>query len=295
VSAGVEAGLRRHVPEAELRTVTNGCDFHHYSAGTPDGDLRTRGKAYRRIAIYAGNVNDRLDFDLLDRLATRYPDLLFALYGPVSALSRPSAERWDRFTHHPNVHAPGAAEPDRLRDLYAAADVGLIPYRQDAWLVENGLPLKALEMCATGLPVVSTLMKSLLGMAHGLVVTTTEDEFVSSFERTSRATLTEAERSELAAVCAANDYDRKFDQVVTEIASRGESSETTTRVDQLISALGMEWFEDQERFARSLVLSPAARLFERLLDRVARLMPAGVKQRLAPDPLRATVRDPRSG
>ena len=186
-------------------------------------------------------------------LASDHRDALFALYGPVSSLSEPDLKAWKDLLTRPNVMTPGPVDPDRLPDLYAAADVGIIPYRQYALLVDNGLPLKALEMCATGLPIVTSLMKPLLGMAAGLVVTSSPDEFVEAFSRTSRAALSPADLYELSALSAANDYDKKFDQILAALRERVNEPRATTRVDRLIEALGPEWLAAEVRLSEWMV------------------------------------------
>ncbi len=280
VSDGVAAGLRARVPSAEVETIANGCDYVHYSGGKPDEDLRAKGGSFSRVAIYAGNINTRLDFALLNRLATANPKVLFGLYGPVGRLEQNDMDTWQRTASLANVLAPGAVAPDRLRDLYAAADVGIIPYRQDPVLVENGLPLKALEMCATGLPVVSTLMKPLVGMTRGLVVTSTADEFLAAFASTSRATLSANQVADMIAVSSANDYDKKFQQVVAVLGQRTIGSQPTTRVDQMAEALGPEWFAAEVRFAHWLALPMASHVLGWLIVAVASLVPVPLRRRL---------------
>src|SRR5713226_4840683 len=255
VSDGVAAGLRGRVDRGEVLTVTNGCDYRFYSAGKPDQALAAKRGSYSRIAVYAGNINSRLDFDLVHRLASQCPDVLFALFGPRSSLTETDAKAWKEILKLTNVFAPGPVDPDRLPDLYAGADVGLIPYRQDPWLIENALPLKALEMGATGLPVVSSLMKPLAGLAAGVVVTSSADEFAAAFERTSRANLSADELRELDAVSAANDYDHKFKQIIEALDSRVVSARPTTRVDEFLEVLGPQWFDAEAQLYRSLAVS----------------------------------------
>jgi hypothetical protein len=291
VSDGVAAALRGRVPNGEIVTISNGCDFQHYSAGQPDAELEASAKSYSRVAIYAGNVNYRVDFDLLGRLVEEHPHVLFAFYGPSTSLTGADKAAWEKLVSRKNVAAPGSVHPDRLRDLYAAADVGIIPYRQNRLLVENGFPLKALEMCATGLPVVSTLMKPLLGIAEGLVVTTSSDEFVAAFERVSRASLSAPQIAELKTVSAANDYDIKFDQVLDQLEVHVNGSQPATRVDVLTGALGRDWFEAEMAFSRWLARPLLGRNLSWLVTASARIVPRPVRRLIASNRLREAVRE----
>jgi len=290
VSDGVAAGLSRRIDGAEIVTVTNGCDYDHYAAGKPDAALVAAGRAFERVAVYGGNINGRLDFELMNQLASANPRVLFAFYGPVKDLRRPDQGEWGEFAGRANVLAPGSVDPDRLRDLYAAADVGLIPYRQDPWLVENGLPLKAFEMCATGLPVVSSLMKPLVGISGELVVASSSAEFLAEFARTSRSRLSVERTAALKAVSERNDYDRKFDQVLAALDVRVTGSRPATRLDRLIEVLGADWVEAEIRFARWLAMPVFARAVGRLMGRLGMLMPAGLRRRFGAGRLRAAVR-----
>ena len=210
VSAGVEASVRRQVPNACVHTVTNGCDFQAYTAGSPDAELREAGQHYERIAVCAANLDRRVDFRTLSRVACEHPRTLFALFGRLGELTANEHALRQQAFAEPNVRYLGLAEPERLPDIYAAASLGFIPYQTNPMLVESGFSLKALEMAASGLPVVSSLMRPLCGLARALHVATNDDDFVAAIGRLDRARISPAERDELIAAAAANDYDAKF-------------------------------------------------------------------------------------
>jgi hypothetical protein len=295
VSDGVARSIRSRADRADIVTVANGCDYPLYSAGKSDAALAASGRAYRRIAIYAGNVNDRLDLALMHRLATAHPDVLFAIYGPVASMTERDASAWHELMKVSNVLAPGPVDPDRIPDLYAAADVGIIPYRQDTLIVENGLPLKALEMCASGLPVVSSLMKPLVGIASGLVVTSSAEEFIAAFAGTSRATLSPTQIAELSAVSSANDYDEKFQQVVAALDRSVREYSPATRVDRWIDCVASEWFAAEVRFSRWTNKSIPARIAGWLIIALATLVPAGLKRKFSSNQVRERLRNLREG
>lgn len=223
VSGGVAQTIAAEVPGAKVAEVTNGCDFAMYSASEPDpGLVATAGG--RRTVVYAGNVNSRLDFRLLATAAGAYPADLFAFFGPVRGLGREDSRIWKELLRMSNVRHFGAVEPGRLPGIYAAADVGLLPYKATPSLVENGFPLKALEMAATGLPVVSTLLKPLRGLAGGIAVTSGDAEFVARIAM-SRAALLAKDWTELVELARRNDYDVKFEAVVELVAGVAHAPE----------------------------------------------------------------------
>jgi Glycosyl transferases group 1 len=246
VSAGVAASIMEQVPDARVVVVTNGCDYQEYSHGTPSPDLIAAKGTSRRVAIYAGNINARLDYALLRRCVREFPTTLFAFFGPVLWLGGEDARLWEELLHEPNVRYFGPVAANLLPGLYAAADVGLIPYKTMRMLVENGFPLKALEMCATGLPVVSTHMKPIEGLISALAVARGHDSFVQTLGGTSRSALSPRQAEEMRRVCEQNDYDLKFRNVLEALEGSAVSArhESVTRWDTAAEGmLAAQWME----------------------------------------------------
>ena len=131
--------------------------------------------------------------------------------------------------------------PERLPGVYAAADVGLIPYKADPLIVDSGFPLKALEMSAACLPSVTTKMVALEGLATGLVVTEDEHAFLAALSTTGRSCLSVSQAAELRDVARANDYDAKFSRIAALAAAFGREGEPVTRIDIVTSEMGAEW------------------------------------------------------
>ena len=70
---------------------------------------------FERTAIYAGSVNSRLAFGLIERAAAGNPNTLLAIFGPVSNLGAGEIGAWRRLQRHDNVRYFGTVDPDRLR------------------------------------------------------------------------------------------------------------------------------------------------------------------------------------
>lgn len=257
VSEGVAASVRENVPLAPAPlVVSNGCDFRQYSQGRPDRHLRARARGYKRIAIYAGNINGRIDFDLIGDVATCDPTTYFAIYGPVGNLTPDERSAWGSLLQLSNVHHLGPLHPDAIRNVYAAADLGVVPYRQDAWLVENGFPLKVLEMGATGLPVVSTWMRPIERLGRGVVVTRTREAFKKAVAATSRRSVGDAVIAELVRVSASHDYDAKFETVAAALEQTLGQSAPRTMLDLLISESRSYWHEGERRLLHRIANTP---------------------------------------
>lgn len=93
---------------------------------------------------YIGPVTDRLNLRVLESLLTARPDWHFVHFDNTKCLSLP------------NVHVMAWRPPQKLEQLIANLDVGLMPY--DCYSNKNFhcMPLKVFDYFSTGLPVVST-------------------------------------------------------------------------------------------------------------------------------------------
>jgi glycosyltransferase involved in cell wall biosynthesis len=292
VSSGVAEGIRSRIPDARLAVVTNGCDTSCYRpSGSGSTEIPAMGAEFDRVAVFAGNINGRLDFELLERMAASNDSTLVVLVGPVAPLDALDAEIWRRVVGLPNVRHLGSRTAEELAALYRSADIGFIPYRRKDWIVRNGFPLKTLEMAATGLPVVASNMRPIVGLASAIAVAEDDQRFLDFFASLSRSALTDEERLELLEVAEANDYDRKFEEIVTCVAeSVPASGAARTRLDDLMLDLGFEpWAESCKRICNRFRASPGL-AFSVIYDKLSETLPASTRQ-LIPEWLKRQVRN----
>jgi glycosyltransferase involved in cell wall biosynthesis len=294
VSEGVAASYRPNA-SGRIEVVTNGCDFGHYARGGADPELTGARAGYTKTAVYAGNINGRLDLDLIARCASACGDTLFAMFGPVAGLSKSEAMQWQDLLRNRNVRYFGTVDADRLPSIFATADVGLIPYRQTPFLVDNGFPLKTFEMQAAGLPVISTYMKPLEPHAGpGLRIAATAEEFVPMLRTTTRAGLSERARAAMSAASRAQDYDGKVERVAAVLdeilASSGEARAPGA---ELFGFFGQpkEWLSTLEGELRKLTGSRPRTMATFRAELAARLTRhRSVAARLIPQPMRRRLR-----
>ena len=282
VSRGVAAAANE-VANGRVHVVSNGCDVQHYAVDGPeDVFLKDATRDYDRVAVYAGNVNSRVDFDLLVRAAEAEPRTLFALFGPRAELSQDDREGWHRFCARRNCRYFGAIDVDRLPTIYRTADVGIIPYKQTRNIVESGFPLKALEMCATGLPVVTTPMEPLRHLHESLVVADSAEDFLEQVGRVDRRSLTEAQQQTLAELCASNDYNQKFEEVMALIAGSNIVGDPSTALDALVGAFGHEEWQALCSTSRGDLGNLGRRLAAKMYSAVGEATPPRVRSAIPP-------------
>ena len=113
--------------------------------------------------VFTGAISAiKLDIELLAGLARARPDWSLALVGPVG-LGDPHTDV-AALEREPNVHLLGKRAYEQLPAVLRGADAGLIPYVRSE-LTDSIFPMKVYEYLAAGLPVVSTPLPALEGVA----------------------------------------------------------------------------------------------------------------------------------
>jgi glycosyltransferase involved in cell wall biosynthesis len=163
--------------------------------------------------VFTGAISAiKLDMALLGELARSRRDWSIALVGPVG-LGDPHTDV-GALAREPNVHLLGKRPYEQLPDVLRGADAGLIPYVSSE-LTDSIFPMKVYEYLAAGLPVVSTPLPALDGLA---------DVAVASDARGFRERL-EAElgadspqrRDERSRAAAAHSWDARLQEIATAI------------------------------------------------------------------------------
>jgi teichuronic acid biosynthesis glycosyltransferase TuaH len=103
------------------------------------------------IVIYTGNIDHRIDFDLLNELVKRSPEITFVLVGPIAI----DEYQIQVFREYSNVLFTGKKNLIELPSFLKYAHCAIIPFKCNA-LTKSIYPLKINEYLATGKPVVAT-------------------------------------------------------------------------------------------------------------------------------------------
>lgn len=105
--------------------------------------------------VYVGSMYSFLDYDLLERIFTRRTDWQLVFLG-----TRNPSDAGRLLRAAPNVHFIGRLDQESLPAFLAHFDVGLMPFKINAYSLP-ATPLKLYEYMAAGLPVVSTDLPNL--------------------------------------------------------------------------------------------------------------------------------------
>lgn len=130
-----------------------------------------------RIIGYCGNMNDRFDFDLVEKLSQARPDYQIVLIGK---LSRPA--ELARMEKLPNVHVLGVRRYELARACIAAFHVAIVPHERSD-LSDRMNPLKMYVYRSLGVPVVSSDIANLDDLRDQVRVTDTPDEFIRAVDK----------------------------------------------------------------------------------------------------------------
>jgi glycosyltransferase involved in cell wall biosynthesis len=104
---------------------------------------------------YFGVIDERIDYELIDRLAREFPQASVAMVGPIAKVDPASLPQ------RPNIHWLGQRQYDQLPALVKGFDVCMMPFAlNEATRFIN--PTKTLEYMAAGKPIVSTAVPDVL-------------------------------------------------------------------------------------------------------------------------------------
>ena len=209
-------------PHAYLQE--NAVDPDHFSAAalaaaTPHPLLA---KLPRPRVGFVGQIDVRMNFDLMTALADRRPEWHFAFVGRTHAETDASALR-----SRPNVTFAGFVDYADLPGVLREIDVATIPYLDN----DRGRscnPLKAYEYLAAGLPTVSTPLPGLGRAREHLFLAETADEW----ERAIEAALADPDPAKRRRAVEEDTWDRRTDLLEQRLHEARERRGTSVYVAQ---------------------------------------------------------------
>ena len=155
-----------------VKTLLNGADFEAFSGAgrVPDEPADLARIPHPRIG-YAGNINRKVDLQLIAELARRNPGWQFVFVGRVANLDTVTERAFRACERLSNVHFLGRKLYSELPAYVLHMDVNVMCYRlgSDVW-TRVAYPLKLHEYLASGRPVVSADLKSIHDLRDVLAI-----------------------------------------------------------------------------------------------------------------------------
>jgi teichuronic acid biosynthesis glycosyltransferase TuaH len=161
----------------------------------------------RPIVGYFGNIERRLDYDLLAEVIPANPMLNFVFTGPVS---REFVPAW--FYKQPNIHLTGPVPYEDMPRVLKGFDLAMIPFKKDE-VSATIFPLKLFEYLGSGTPVVATDFNPDLADFTGSAVAycSSADSFCDAIIR-GLGTDNRRLREERIAIARRNTWDKRGDE-----------------------------------------------------------------------------------
>jgi UDP-galactopyranose mutase len=156
-----------------------------------------------RIGFF-GVIDERLDRDLLARVADERPDFQLVLLGPVVKIEPASLPR------RPNIHWLGQKQYSELPSYLSGWDVAIMPFALNR-ATRFISPTKTLEYLAAGVPVVSTAIADVVEPygREGIVAIADQSSFAAEIARL-LAGVTAEQRRAADAIVARTSWDRTW-------------------------------------------------------------------------------------
>jgi glycosyltransferase involved in cell wall biosynthesis len=203
--------------------IPNAADINHSSrALAPDLPVHDLVANIRKpIAGYFGNIERRLDYELLDRVTKANPDVSFVFAGPMSKEFVPA---W--FFTRSNVYHIGRVPYDAMPNVLKGFNVAMIPFKRDA-VSATIFPLKLFEYLGAGKPVVATDFNPDLEEFTGSTVKYCND--ATSFSEALRNEIvndSDAFKERRRAVAAENTWEKRSNEFGAMVARQLEEQKT---------------------------------------------------------------------
>ncbi len=161
----------------DVRVLPNGIDVYvdeNYPLSARFHEFNTLPRP--RIG-FVGNLEEKIDINLLRALAVKRPQWQIVLVGSVHANPKVL-----ELAELPNVRFPGVVPYEEAKHWIRNFDVAIIPHRRSE-LTRHMNPLKFYVYLGLGVPVVSTPIENLGELSQYISVAEDADAFVSAVER----------------------------------------------------------------------------------------------------------------
>lgn len=169
----VQASMKEFDPA--IRLVPNGCDSLPPSVQPKHSSAFKEFSEWKgKIIGFIGNLESKIDIELLEKIAVAYPDALLVLIGSTHA--NPAVLTLKRYS---NVRMPGVVPYNEAGAWVSRFNVGLVPHLKTE-LTKSMNPLKVFMYLAFGVPVISTEVDNVDDDCRLITIARDHQEFVAA-------------------------------------------------------------------------------------------------------------------
>jgi len=193
-----------------IHFVPNGCE------SSPSTMTPRRTGAYDELVEwkgrtigYIGNLESKVDIDLIEKVALKFSDCMVVLLGSTHTNSK-----IERLEQLPNIRLPGVVPYEQVGAWIKLFDVGIIPHRITE-LTKNMNPLKAYVYLQWGLRFVTTNVENLDYLGPLMHVANTHSKFLAGIEHFLESPVKEA--SDHQAFVQKNSWRARFEEHIDEL------------------------------------------------------------------------------
>ena len=184
----------------------HGVDVDHFGrAAMPGAVPLDIADVPRPIVGFFGLIEEYIDLELLDYLASQRPQWTFLMIGRVAA-------RPQRIPNRPNLRFIGPRPYEALPEYGRQFSAAIIPYRMTDFTFHAN-PLKLREYLAMGVPVVATRTPQTERFAHTAAIVDTPEEWLAALDRAVVTKESTAQASARMAVVADCSWDARLQKV----------------------------------------------------------------------------------
>nr|WP_296047178.1 glycosyltransferase [uncultured Blautia sp.] len=152
--------------------IPNGVDIDYFRAARYQYD-----DCEGKITIgYVGKIQDRVDFELVEKCAQRYSDCEFMFLGPVYSQKEKTVELVRKYK---NISFKGDIHYSELPKEMHGMDIAIIPHRVDKF-TNSMNPLKIYEYLAAGKLVVSTKVAGIENLSNYVFLADDNEKFINT-------------------------------------------------------------------------------------------------------------------
>ena len=178
-TGGYKLGDKKRKQHSNVHVFGCGVEFDHFNkAQDPTTVIPPEiASMSRPILGWIGVVDERVDYDLLGKMARLRPDWSFVMVGPVVKVDQNLLPR------APNLFWMGGRDHKQAPNYCAAFDICMMCFALNP-STEFINPTKALEYMATGRPIISTRVRDVVQQWSDVVYLANDaEEFVSQAEK----------------------------------------------------------------------------------------------------------------